>query len=1702
MERHLIDGFRDLKEIYSGKSKIYRGVSNENDSHVVLKVLDQQYPSPETVARFKWEFALVSDKGIEGIAAPTDFIKIGNSFAIVMNDSGGDSLRQHLQKRSFSFHDILRIAIKITSSLYSIHDHKIMHKDINPANIVWNPETDAVQIIDFGISSKLSHEETSLFDSGKLEGTLAYISPEQTGRMNHAVDYRTDFYSLGVTLYELFTGKPPFAARDKMDMVHHHIAILPESLHSIDAEIPPVISGIVLKLMEKDPEKRYQTAFGLLSDLTSCLEQLIQNGKIEDFPIGEKDVSDRFNIPQKLYGRDKEIAALQAAFNRSLEGENSFTFVSGYSGVGKTVIVNEIQKSVAGQKGYFFKGKYDQFQKDIPFKAISTAFSHLMKQLLGESDEKLLMWKRELLDVLGANAGIIIDIIPDLERIIGPQPEVTKLNPTESLNRFVVSFENFVRVFTDSNIPLVIFLDDLQWVDPSSLHLMKKLVLSSRIKGLTIIGAYRSNEVGPGHPLQLTIEELESGASVLHIRVSPLNTEVINNIVADTLHKSPDQTLMLSEIITEKTKGNPFFSKAFMADLYKEKIIFFDRTSGEWRWSMERIEDMEVSENVVDLLVSKLRELPLACQDALKIAACIGDKFELKTLSIAQKEPPGIIAANLWAAISEELILPLDEKYRMLSRTGGMDNALDFGVSYRFQHDRVQQAAYSLIAEDQRAYVHLSIGRLLKEYTPDVEHRKDKLTDIVYHLNEGRRLISNGKEKIELARLNLAAGENAKSSSAYKAGYGYFSVGVELLPNNAWETFYDLTFDLNIELAQCAYLTGEYDRAEELISMALRLAGSDLERADILSMQARQYTTMGKLEASVRAGLEGLRLLGVDLPFNPDMPQLMSEMQTIESNLGGRPVADLANAPDITDPEQRAIAKLIMEMAASVYLLGNENLFALLFLKIVNHAIRHGNSVETAFGYLGYSIMLTASLGDLKTGYEFGKLGMALQEKYDDKDMLCRMMHTYSNFIFHWNTHWSNLTPLHLKGIDAGYHSGDLFYFGYIAHHHLIWDPTLTLDAIFNNKKEFRVLFKDYGCYDALDETNIVLQMFQNFRGLTKDRFSLDNEDFDELFCLKNMMERIYPTGITIYHISKAEVCFLYGDYARALEHIYEADKTVKSIMGLPYMVRACIITVLSLSRLLDSMNPEEAETAWERLNRDYEQMKKWADNFQNNFLHLQLLMEAEIARLNKDHSLAASLYVKAAKTAGKYGFIRDEAVVNEMAAKFYMDTGYETSASGYAREAHYLFGRWGAKRKVEHIEECFPVFFERHLPAGRTGMDTTISTVSGTATHSELDITSIFKASQAISRELRTDDLIRVIMMVSLENAGAQKGVFITVEDEKLTMKAVARSDNAGVEILLEQPFENYGNLPKSLINYVVRTKEKIVLNCAFQNGDFTKDPYFAKSKVRSVLCLPLISKGKIGAILYLENNLTNGVFTPDRLETLVLLSSKMIISLENAQLYEDLEEYNRTLEEQVAERTQQLSFFNKQLVEKNEELVEAHKEMELLASTDPLTGLLNRRSMMKSIQEEKNRFERKHTDFTLVISDIDKFKNFNDLYGHDCGDFVLVKIARLFHSTLRKQDIVSRWGGEEFLFLLPDTGLSGGVSLAEKLRKAIEESSFTFNGVSLEITMTFGVCQFNPPGSVDDCIQKADQALYKGKTSGRNRVVAAKSEEKANLE
>jgi predicted ATPase/signal transduction histidine kinase/tRNA A-37 threonylcarbamoyl transferase component Bud32 len=1543
---HAIAEYRLIEELYRGsRTLVYRAIREADQHPVVIKLLHRDYPSFSELLQFRNQYTIAKNLSLPGVVAAYNLEFYRNSYALVMEDFGGVSLRQYTQKRDAAEHatrslpalrvaqsltvtEVLEIALQLADILYELYRHRVIHKDIKPANILIHPETKKIKLIDFSIASLLPRETQEIQNPNVLEGTLAYISPEQTGRMNRGIDYRTDFYSLGVTLYELLTGQLPFDCEDPMELVHCHIAKMPPRLGNTE-EIPLVISDLVMKLMAKNAEDRYQSALGLKYDLEQCLQQWQESGKIEHFKLGQHDISDRFLIPEKLYGRQIEVETLLTAFDRISQGSREIMLVAGFSGIGKTAVVNEVHKPIVQQRGYFIKGKFDQFQRNIPFSAFLQAFRDLMGQMLSETDAQLEQWKSKILSALGENGQVIIQVIPELEQIIGQQPPVSELSGNAAQNRFNLLLQKFIQVFTTPDHPLVIFLDDLQWADSASLKLMQLLMSDTKTGYLLLIGAYRDNEVSPAHLMTLTLNEIgKTDAIVNTITLKPLIQVDLNHLVAEALNCTEDLAAPLTKLVYQKTKGNPFFATQFLKALHEEGWITFNSDLGYWQCDIAQIRALALTDDVVEFMALQLQKLPQNAQEVLKLAACIGNQFDLSTLAIVHEKSQAETAKDLWKVLQEGLILPTSEVYKFfqedaeVKKQNSSDSwflAPDF-CSYRFLHDRVQQASYSLIPTERREATHLKIGQLLLRNS-SIEERNNQIFEIVNQLNIGIGLINHQSERYELAQLNLLAGQKAKASTAHVAALNYLNTGMKLLETDSWHSQYDLTLAMYEEAVEAAYLSSNFAQMEQWIEVVLQQSPALLDTIEVYNVKMQACMAQNQLLEAIQTGLQVLQLLGLEFPKDPQLSDVQIKLEATLSALAGSSPIDLIGLPEMTDPYKQAAMKILSSLAPCAYQAA-PLLLPLIVLQQVNLSIQYGNTALSAPSYAYFGLIICGVVGDIETGYQFGQLALSLLDRLNAKNIKARTIFIANANIRHWREPvQKTLEPLQ-SAYAIGLETGDLEFaalstYIYAYHAYLGGSELLVLEREITSYNAALVQIKQK---NALNFNQILHQAILNLIERTEQPSRLVGNVYDEQNMLPMHQQANDASAIFYVYFNKLILCYLFGQFFEAIENAAAAEAylrgvTANFVVGVFYFYDS-----LTQLAVLADASESESSSILEKIRSNVEKIQKWAHYAPKNYQHKLDLIYAEQHRVLGNKAEAIDCYDLAIAGAKENGYLNEAAIANELAAKFYLNWNKEKIAQPYMQEAYYGYARWGAKAKINDLEKRYPQLLKPILQQRELNLNplesvatlhrnsVSLSTHTSTSTTSisdVLDFASVLKAAQVISSSIEFDELIASLTRILLQNSGAEKSVLILPQKDTWHVRAITSirqeaNSSAYIQAILEpQPLETCQDIPQNIIHYVKNTQQKIVIDNLQTNIPGLIEEYMLIHQPQSVFCLPILNQKNLVGIIYLENKLTKGVFTNERLQVINLLASQVAISLENARLYQQAQQALQDLQQ-----------------------------------------------------------------------------------------------------------------------------------------------------------------------------------------------------------
>ncbi len=1536
-----ISGYQIQKTLHQGKtSLVYRAIRESDQQPVILKTLKNDYPAEEDILRLQREYQII--QSIHSTGLKENIVRVfaleqnGNAPLLVEEDIGGASLAAHIPEQGLPVGDFLELACSLVRMLMQTHQQGVIHKDINPDNIAYNPDSGQLKLIDFGLSSALNREHPVLTTFNYLEGTLSYIAPEQTGRTSLSLDYRADYYSLGITYYHLLTGQLPYRAEDDIALVHSHLAKTATPPHNLKGSIPPVLSEIVLKLMAKSPDERYQSLNGLLQDLQQCQQQWNKNKSIEEFELGRNDRSDRLNIPQTLYGRSEEIEKLHKLCTH-WENEKALLLIKGFSGVGKTALIQQVHTPLLGTKGYFFDSKIDQFQNHAPYSSLIQALSRLIHQILSEPESSVKRWRREVASALGKNAGLLTSLLPELELLIGTPAPVSELPAAEAKNRFENVVLRFFQVLAQPEHPLVMFLDDLQWIDNASLQLLQLLMLDEDLKHLLLIGAFRDNEVDKDHPLTFAIKAIQEGeARVETIELKPLSPFSVGELITDTLRTTQDRSAELSALIYKKTSGNAFFVHQFLYRIHEEGLLVFHEEQGLWGWDLEGIRESQVTDSVLDLLIDKINRLPAKTVELLQSAACLGNRFKLADLAAVTGESTIETGSNLWFAVEQELLIPQGEQAHQhqepkqssqQSSDTSTESAL-YHVSreynlYQFAHDEIQRGAYALIPEGRLKQLHLKTGRLLRESTPPEELDK-RLFDIVNQLNLAATLIEDLKEQRELAQLNLQAGLKANKAAAFERALSYFQQGRKLLTTSSWDKDYALHFELSLALGEAEYVNGHFEQARMELDNLLRQAADDSDRVRVYGIRILLFASQGDYPEAINQGLQALSICGVDIKNEPEplQEQIAGLIGEINKQLEETTIEALVEQRELDDWRLRSAMQLATTTWSFSFLSGNLELTSVLTLQMMRINLLHGHCEFSPYAYELFGMFRILTSGDGEAGYAFGKLGLSLMGRYVNLPDAGKTLFIYAYTIGFWKEPINKMLEYFLQAYAASVRVGDVTYAGYSSNLFLLYSilKGRPLQEILDESSRRMAYVRKGKDRFITASQQLRVNHIRCLQGLTDDPLDISDSQYhwnEEIQIAKD--NNVTPLLFDHYHI-KGELAFYFGKYDQALNHAALALPFKASATQL-VAINFSLVHALTLTCKLHEQGGEAEEKIRDSLAAYSAEFEHLAALGPDNYLHMQQLLQAQLAAVEgKSMDIVAEAFDQAIASAAKQSYLQHEAVANELAGIYYLRKKRPLFATHYLISAWNAWKRWGAMAKCRDIENRYEELFHSDKHSGshtlatmQMGHESTDDSVS--RKDRLLDLESLMKATRAISSELTLHSLLEKLLSIIMENMGARRVLLLLKQEGQWFIEGqvemAAEQSRPIRELDLHEPLESSNKLPVSLVQTVASKQATIMLHDASKdNPKFRQDDWFVQNKgVKSVLCTHLRSQNKLVGLLYLENDLVAGAFNKQRLRLLEMLTVQAAISIENASLYYDLEK-------KVQERTKELRAAQAELV------------------------------------------------------------------------------------------------------------------------------------------------------------------------------------------
>jgi predicted ATPase/transcriptional regulator with GAF, ATPase, and Fis domain len=1520
---------------------VSRAVRRPEGLRVLLK--EGAAPSGSPHGDLQREFELIQRLPLKGVPRALEVVRQSGREILVLEDSGLCPLSGRLESGSLPLEEFFAIAIGLCDTLAELHGRDLVLGTLNPISIFVGDRIGDVQILDFSLAQRVPVDVHAMAASVVAPASAAYVAPEQTGRISRAVDHRADLYALGATFYEMLAGRPPFDTQDPLELVHSHIARTPRPPSEVTHSVPEQLSRIVMRLLAKAAEDRYQSAHGLRYDLDRCRLEWRDAASTTIFDLGTQDFSDRLLIPQRLYGRDVELRQLTSAFEETLEGRPSLVLVGGYSGVGKTSFINELCRPIVRERGYFISGKFDQVARNVPYSALVQAFRSLVWQVLAENEERLASWRADLTAALGPNGGVIAAVIPEIEFVIGKQTVPIPLEAVESQNRFRYVFRSFVGTFARPDHPLVIFLDDLQWVDAATLELLHPILTDTDPRSLLVIGAYRDNEVTADHPLSIAIDRLERGnARVRRLTLDSLDRSSLSQFLADSLRADQADLTGLEALIRQKTDGNPFFVIQFLQTLQHAQLLSLDRARGQWTFHLDAIAASGTTDNVVTLMTQRIQRLSPDAQAVLRLGACIGNPFRWETFLTATGLHGDQAEAGLDEALTAGLIRPADGQYDAEpTRSAGR------GV-YGFIHDRVQQAAYALIPEHQRPAVHVDVGRqLLAECGPDVP--EDRLFEIANHLNMGHPLIEGGGERRILAHLNLSAGRKAKASAAYKAAVEYLTAGIDARDEAWWTSDYALVFALHFERAECLYLAGAFDEAERAHGHLLTHAASKLDEAAVHELRVTFYENRSRYAEAISSGREGLALCGVALPDRDAAVDqaLEEELAVIQGLLGTRSIASLVDLPAMENVEIRTAMRILTLMWAPVYISGHQRLTSLISATMVRLSLAFGNTEDSAYGYVTHAITVGPVRRQFEAAYEWGELAIAVNERFGDTKRRAKIHQQIHAHVKLWRRPFAACIAHAREASRVGLEAGDFAYAGYGA-------ATESWPALLASR-DLSQFVRDYtpalsflarinmsGFRDAL---RVILNWALALQGRTAGSTSLSNEYLDEADFITRYAATA-PLFMTILRCAKLHLCVVFDETAMGLEAVERAREV--TIPGTMWPVLEDFWGALALAAAHEAAGPDDRARYRLRIETVAGSLRELAENCPENFRCFALLVEAEYARIaGNGREQVLPLYEQAVAYAAETGNVQQEALASDLCGRMLLGLGDTGTATAHLSRAYRAYAAWGAHAKLRQMRRRFG-----HLLA--TSEDVVDQSQMALRADDEpaltaLDVKSVLKVAQAVASEIELEGLLRTLLTIAIENAGAERGVFLQVRDDEVVPVIEATAENDRVEVRRPETRTGARVLAHGVVRYVRRTRQDVVIADASTDERFAGHPQ-DYGGARSILCVPVAHQGRLSGILYLDHALS-GAFTPARTEMVRVLAAQAAIAFENAQLYADMKSEverrgaaERALRDALAELESLKNRLEAENVYLQEEIGTQHNFNEIIGHSPALLDSLRR--------------------------------------------------------------------------------------------------------------------------------------------------------------
>ena len=1667
--------YSKIKCIHTSKnSTVYSAFDELNGTTVALKTASQNMVDVSGYAKIQNEYRSLSKIHSEFVPKAVDYAKIGDDYFVVLEYCDGIALSDYMKNHRISIKEFLYLAQQVAQALLDIHSAGIIHNDISPANMIYSSAARKISIIDFGLSTEFSYEKSLSIEPNVSKNALCYISPEKTGRMNHTVDFRSDFYSLGITFFEMLCGRPPFESESPTQLVYMHLAKLPPVIKEINPAVPEMLSRITNKLMAKKPEERYSKAEGILFDLNQCLELLTADNQIAEFELGARDYSDRLEIPQKLYGRVSEIFDLMEAYREILKGGKSLVTIAGHSGIGKTSLVGELHKPIASSNGIFINGKFEQYNRNVPYHAISQAIGQFVDFILSENDKNIEAWKKRIAPVLQQDGRLLVDRIPRLALVAGELQNLTELSPIEERTRFKTLLQDLLAVIASPGQPLVIFIDDLHLADLGSLEIIEEIMSSDKISGLLIVACYRDNEVDDNHPLVLSMNKLIARRANIHKILLPgLALGSAAQMLMDTLQCNAAAAAELSTVIYSKTGGNPFYIKQFLKLCWFRAYIFLDKAANRWNWNIESIKACPAEENVVDFLIKNIDQIPSETKRLLSLAACIGQTFRVDILSAVSGSEIEPILQNLKQAVLLEVVYPIKNT-----------NAAALETEFHFSHDRFQQAFYTILPEVQKNNIHYALAMHYEKLGYAADDNAEKLFIMAAHYFKVFGGLAVQTEKRRVSEILLRTAHVLSLNSAFDTAIDYLEQIIGCLVELRAED--DFAFLVYAEYHSALCSLAKYAEADAVYALLEKKVEEPIRLTDNCCLQAVSLSNRGRYKDAFMLGLALLDKLGVHFPTGDLQKTIFSELDLFYLEINKAGFAGIEGLPKAENELEFAIGRILNRICTAGLFYNPLYLFWALITS-AKRVLDKGYTPDGLSLYGSLTLLLIPFRNDYKLSYNLVSSAMNLAEKNGYR--MFRMYHLFSLINCHWNEDLKNSIPYARESCRGNISVGDFEFacFTYFTTQQVVLETCENLQELIAESDSALAFAEKHGNLHAYGSFICFRQLCKAliYKNLSDGSFS------DDHFSESTHLEKITanPMALCFFYTLRALSAVIFLDFDQAFELTQKAAPMLPSITGFYLTALHNFLNSLSICKKIESGKCTEPEKAalWAKLSKNQAWLKERAADSAVNFQHLYHLIEAEKYMLENEapeslseYQKMLSLYEEAMAGAAKSNRTYHYALACELAGIQLLKSGSLRTATVYLKEAYSAYFSWGAAAKaaqmaekyhdLEHLRFNSLKFKEERV---FTGMPPGVFPAFSSA----VDFAAIIKASQAISGETKLVSILEKLISVLLENSGAQDIYYLTQKEHQYLVQAEGHSEAAEVSILQSQP-ATPAVFPMKILNYVERTGESIIIDHAAASEMFGNDEHILSHHCKSVMCMPVMNKGALNGVLYLENNLLEGVFDRQRIEALKIIAVQLAISLENAYLFDHLQQL---VDAKTSELREEIT------IRKN-----AEERLNQMANYDFLTNLPNRRMFQTYLDHSLKLAGMTNTHLAVLFVDLDGFKQINDKYGHDKGDAVLIETAGRLIKTVRSGDTVSRMGGDEFVIILENIKTTAEIEkvcsrIIEFVKRPIDLDGFVEKAV---VTASIGISLMSFDGiTAEDLISNADKAMYSAKNSGKNR-------------